>query len=67
MKTDVKGCSTCPIGKESYETFYSSSTKSNFVQYDFRDIDGELFSTIALDLDFARKMKNIWLQKKQKN
>ena len=64
MKTDVQGCSTCPIGKESFETFYSSFKKRNLVQYDYRHIDGELFTTIALDVESARSKRDQWLENK---
>jgi hypothetical protein len=64
MKTDVQGCSTCPIGKESFETFYSSFKKRNLVQYDYRHSDGELFTTIAMDVESARRKKEMWLKNK---
>jgi hypothetical protein len=64
MKTDVQGCSTCPLGKESFETFYSSFKKRNLVQYDYRHSDGDLFTTIALDVESARGKRDQWLKNK---
>jgi hypothetical protein len=62
MKTDVNGCSTCPVGQEQWEkTKLPSNRKINAVQYDFRDTDGELFSTVAINLEVARKRKASWL------
>lgn len=65
METDVNGCSTCPRGTENFEVFISRSGKQH-VQYDYRDTDGELFSTIAVDLDTARIRRDEWLFVKEK-
>jgi hypothetical protein len=65
MKTDVNGCSTCPIGQEQYEKIKLPSNKRiNGVQYDYRHTDGELFSTIAINLFVARQKKDNWLRSK---
>lgn len=67
MKTDRNGVSTCPVGKEHYEFFDSQMRKGKkFVQYDYRDTDGELFSTIAATLDQARKRRDQWLKNRKK-
>jgi len=52
-------------GEEQYECFRSSFNHQNRVQYDYRDYDGELFSTIAPDLKTARKQRDEWLSKKE--
>ena len=59
MRTDVKGCSTCQVGRESYETF--RTTKGERIQYDYRTQDGDLFSCIAKSLEEARKRRDDWL------
>jgi hypothetical protein len=64
MKTDVKGCSACPVGKESFESFYSRTAKKNLVQYDYRHTDGELFTCVTNSLESARTKRNLWLEKK---
>ncbi len=61
MKTDVNGCSTCQKGQENYEIFGTGKT---LFQYDYRDEDGELFSTVAPSLEIARDRKADWLVKK---
>jgi hypothetical protein len=62
MKTDVKGCSTCPVGQEQWEEYhYSYPKEAKGIQYDYRYTDGELFTTIAKDLETARKRKSDWL------
>lgn len=58
MKTDIKGCSTCPKGRELYE--WLSHNGSDFVQYDYRTPDGRLFSCVARSLDAARIQRDKW-------
>lgn len=60
MKSDVKGCSTCPRGEEQYEEFYSSILKEYRVEYDYRDEEGRLFTTNAPDLATARTRRDAW-------
>lgn len=67
MKSDKNGCSTCPVGEEQYESFRSTSTGSYYVQYDYRDTDGSLFTTIAIDLETARNSRDRWLENKKKH
>lgn len=69
MKSDVNGCSTCPIGQEQYEYFNTTvgRKRKRMVQYDYRHTDGELFSTVANTLDKARKERDEWLERKLSN
>jgi len=60
MKTDIKGCSTCLNGQESFEPFFHKGQE--YIQYDYRTDDGQLFSTVARDLANARKKRNNWLE-----
>lgn len=66
MKSDINGCSTCPVGKENYEFFTVNLGRNTYrkVQYDYRHTDGELFSCVANSLDEAREKKNKWLESK---
>ena len=59
MKTDIKGCSTCPAGQEQYEEF--NTRKGTRIQYDYRHPNGELFSAIAKTLEEARAERDRWL------
>lgn len=61
MKTDINGCSTCPKGQEHYEEF--SIRGRTYVQYDYRDSAGELFSTVAASVEIARKRRDEWMAK----
>jgi hypothetical protein len=76
MKTDVKGRSTCAAGREQYEVsqprpqkkfgLHLAAPRMNFrvlryVQYDYRTLDGELFSTTAPTLAAARARRDEWL------
>lgn len=69
MKSDVNGCSTCPIGQEQYEGFTVKvgSKRKRMVQYDYRHTDGELFSTVANTLEKARKERDEWMERKLSN
>ena len=60
MKSNIKGCSTCPIGHENYEFFTSNIGRKTYnkIQYDYRYTDGELFSCVANSLDEAREKKD---------
>ena len=62
MKTDKKGISICPVGKEQYKCFWKNNEQ--VVQYDYRDKEGELFSIIENTLDHAREARNMWLSRK---
>lgn len=69
MKSDVNGCSTCPIGQEHYEKFSARVGRKviSHYQYDYRHTDGQLFSTVADTLEKARKKRDEWLSKKLSN
>jgi len=62
MKTDINGCSTCQIMQESYEQVYNRHTKTYYIQYDCRMMNGKFFSCVAKNLEDARKKKDIWLK-----
>lgn len=61
------GCSLCPAGEENYFLFHPAHRpKQTFFQYDYRHIDGELFSTVAPTLAECRIRRDEWLTKKSK-
>lgn len=60
MNSDARGCSTCPPGQESWESFQVG--KRSYVQYDYRTPARKLFSTVAKSLDEARKKRDRWLR-----
>ena len=62
------GISTTQAGEEQYETFYTShrGKKISRVQYDFRTLDGELFSIVASTLKECRQKRDEWLAKRNK-
>jgi hypothetical protein len=62
MITDVEGCSTCKNGHEYYESYKVG--RKTFVQYDFRKMDGELFSCNAPTLETCRQRRDSWLTKR---
>ena len=62
MKTDKNGCSTCPKGEERYES-YTDHRGRKLVQYDYRSLDGTLFSCVSKDLETARKKRDDFLLK----
>ncbi len=66
MKTDINGCSTCPAGTENYEFFQVQMGRKKYdkIQYDYRDVDGTLFSCVAQSLEEARFQKSQWLIEK---
>jgi hypothetical protein len=51
-------------GEEQYEEYCTVDTKDCRVQYDYRHIDGELFSCTATTLAKCRELKNKWLEEK---
>jgi hypothetical protein len=55
MKTNSinkNGCSVCEQGKENYTTFIAGAFRgTEYYQYDYRHMDGELFSTVAKSLE----------------
>lgn len=51
-------------GKEDYCNYYSTIMKKEMVQYDYRDVDGELFSCVTNSIEEARAKKEEWLKNK---
>lgn len=47
-------------GDEQYEEFYSFTLKKYFIQFDYRTMDGELFSCVAKNLSDAHKKLDDW-------
>jgi hypothetical protein len=57
-------------GQEQYEMFTSpgraGGNGKKHCQYDYRDVDGELFSCVAASLEAAREKCRAWREKRQK-
>lgn len=51
-------------GKDQMEEFYSRFAVGMLIQYDYRDHDGELFSTVAPTLAEAVRRRDTWLKDK---
>ena len=49
-------------GKEQFERF--ERRHKEYVQYDYRDLDGMLFSTVRRSLDECRQARDEWLGNK---
>ncbi|WP_418696670.1 DUF3873 family protein [Bacteroides sp.] len=64
----VNGVSTCQAaGTEKYEKFsFSHRPRKTYIQYDYRDTDGTLFSTVCPTLEECRNKRDEWLQIKGK-
>jgi hypothetical protein len=68
MKSDVNGCSTCPVGAEQYEWYKTRTPKPRLmVQYDYRHTDGRLFACVTASLEDARHRRDLWLEGKASN
>lgn len=68
MKTDVKGCSTCPRGQEQYEEYevtFGRGRGTTRFSYDYRTADGELFATDEKTLEECRRKRDEWLAKRE--
>lgn len=52
-------------GQEQFEKFISSSNKKEYVQYDYRDKNGNLFSCIKPTLDECQKERDKWIKRTQ--
>jgi len=66
-KMTVNGVSTTTTpGQEQYEFYHSGFGKKRKkrCQYDYRDMDGELFSCVRDTLEECRKERDTWLQKR---
>lgn len=64
----INGLSTCTAaGTEKYERFQLGigRRKRTLVQYDYRHMDGELFSCVKPTLDECRQKRNEWLKRKE--
>ena len=62
----INGVSTCAeAGTEKYERFQSGIGKRTLVQYDYRHMDGELFSCVKPTLDECRAARDKWLNAKK--
>ncbi len=68
MKTNSinnNSCSVCEAGKENYITFRPAHRpKQVFYQYDFRTVNGELYSCVASTLEECRHRRDEWLKAK---
>ena len=65
MKTDINGCSTTAAGHEQWEE-YTSISGHPMVQYDYRTLQGELFSCVSHSIDVARARRDTWLDRVRK-
>jgi hypothetical protein len=62
------GCSVCQKGQENYTRFCAGAFRGTiYYQYDYRDKDGELFSTIGRTLEECREKRDKWIQQKNFN
>jgi hypothetical protein len=51
-------------GEEQYEPFIATNKKM-YIQYDYRNKKGELFSTVKKSLEECREARNYWIEKKE--
>jgi len=59
------GCSTCQSGEENYTTFIAGSLKgTKYYQYDYRYVNGDLFTYVGKSLEECRKERDKWLKNK---
>jgi hypothetical protein len=54
--------SACKVGQELFRTVTENATKIDYVNYEYRHINGQLFSTKAPNLFTARARKKEWLK-----
>ncbi len=52
-------------GEEQYESFERPYMRGQYVQYDFRDNNGELFSTVKRTLAECRAARDAWVDSKK--
>lgn len=52
-------------GESQDQEFVSAVNKRTYIQYDYRDKDGELFSCVRRDIVECIRMRNDWLDRKQ--
>lgn len=64
----VNGISACQAaGTEKYEKFsFSHKPRKTYVHYDYRDVDGTLFSIVRPTLKECRAKRDEWLRAKGK-
>jgi hypothetical protein len=55
------------LGQEQYESFFRKVKGKNkkYCQYDYRHMDGELFSCVKATLEECRAERDLWLEKKR--
>ncbi|MBW2121957.1 MAG: DUF3873 family protein [Deltaproteobacteria bacterium] len=53
-------------GESQVEAYYSQVSRKVLVQYDYRDHDGVLFSTVAGSYEEAIRRRDIWLKEKNR-
>ena len=65
MKTDVQGCSTCPVAGEQWEEFRTRTARDwvTRTQYDYRTPEGKLFSCVGRDVEDCRRQRDAWLER----
>jgi len=61
MNMDIS--STCPVGREQWELF--RTRRGIYVQYDYRDKRGHLYTTVAPTLAVCRQKRDRWLEAEQ--
>lgn len=69
-KMTANGVSTTTApGTEQFETFRSShcGKKTVRVQYDYRAVDGELFSCVCATLAECRRRKEEWMKRRKRD
>jgi len=52
-------------GEEQFEEYFSKISKKILFQYDYRDIDGELFSCVVKTKEEAKEKRDEWLNEKK--
>jgi hypothetical protein len=64
MRNDTNGCSTCPKGVERWEEFSNERRTETrwYIQYDYREEGGELFSCVGSSLEECRQRRDVWLE-----
>lgn len=61
MAMTVNGVTTTNTpGQEQYETFRSRVNRKTYVQYDYRNPSGKLFSCIKPTLELCRTARDTW-------
>jgi len=55
------GTSVCEKGLENFETF--NRLGKEYIQYDYRDHQGKLFSCVKPTLEKCRESRDVWIKK----